>query len=66
MVSIGITGVREKIKNGAYEHKLKYPKKDLEKMKRVFEKKWKTFVKQKIKIKQKKDWLKQEHMLLFE
>lgn len=28
MVSIGITGVREKIKNGDYEHKLKYPKKD--------------------------------------
>lgn len=36
MVSIGITGVREKIKNGAYEHKLKYPKKDLEKMKDTY------------------------------
>lgn len=33
MVSIGITGVREKIKNGAYEHKLKYPKKDEQIMK---------------------------------
>lgn len=33
MVSIGITGVREKIKNGAYEHKLKYPKKDVQIMK---------------------------------
>lgn len=33
MVSIGITGVREKIKNGAYEHKLKYPKKDTQIMK---------------------------------
>lgn len=36
MISIGITGVREKIRNGAYNHKLKYPKKDVEKMKDTY------------------------------
>lgn len=36
MISIGITGVREKIKSEAYNPKLKYPKKDVEKMKDTY------------------------------
>lgn len=36
MISIGIAGVREKIRSEAYNHKLKYPKKDVEKMKDTY------------------------------